>query len=64
MDIIKIEIVNDNQIKYIYEDGTYSIETYSTNTYKKSSQLDRIEANTQSLISSNSALNVLLGVSE
>ena len=26
MDIIKIEIVNDNQIKYIYEDGTYSNE--------------------------------------
>ena len=28
------------------------------------SQLDRIEANTQSLMSSNSALDVLLGVSE
>ena len=28
------------------------------------SQLDRIEANTQSLLSSNSALDVLLGVSE
>lgn len=59
------------------KDG-YIIDTYSNGTVVKNikskppepqpepeqSQLDRIEANTQSLMSSNSALDVLLGVSE
>lgn len=61
------------------KDG-YIVDTYSNGTIVKNiksepveinpdqepepSQLDRIEANTQSLMSSNSALDVLLGVSE
>ena len=47
-----------------YNNGTWEELPPQPAPEPEPSQLDRIEANTQSLMSSNSALDVLLGVSE
>lgn len=65
--ITAIEISEEQQVSrgMIYENGEFSGEyTPEPTPEPEPTQLDRIEANTQSLMSSNSALDVLLGVSE
>ena len=64
-EIVAVELTDEQQVSsgMTYVDNIFSGE-YQPTPNPKPTQLDRIEANTRNLISSNSALDVLLGVSE
>ena len=62
-DMIRLS-AEDEPLGKKYNNGTWEELPPQPTPEPEPTQLDRIEANTQNLLSSNSALDVLLGVSE